>query len=320
MNVADIIHPEDVKALKALKVVPGMSLLMEKIFQYGFDELSWSENVTTNLRLSERQMPDIYNRLPPICKRLGIPVPELYVQMTPIVNAWTSGHSRPYIVLTLGLIRRIKDEELDAVLAHECGHILCEHVIYQTFANAVFSFGESFTDSVAGIVGTVAIKPIKQALISWCRASELSADRIACLIVSAETLGRALARFNLIPKYIVDEMDINEWAEQGKDFEALKNGSAWNKIVRWIANEDADHPYMPVRAYEALKWEKSKTCMKFKACDSTLCRDSNKQFGSSITDNILNKTESIAPNFGSLANGGTVGSTLSKIGINIKKK
>lgn len=121
-----------------------MSLLMEKIFQYGFDELSWSENVTTNLRLSERQMPDIYNRLPPICKRLGIPVPELYVQMTPIVNAWTSGHSRPYIVLTLGLIRRIKDEELDAVLAHECGHILCEHVIYQTFANAVFFFWRVF--------------------------------------------------------------------------------------------------------------------------------------------------------------------------------
>ena len=119
MNVADIIHPEDVKALKTLKAVPGMSLLMEKIFQYGFDELSWSENVTTNLRLSEHQMPEIYNRLPPICKRLGIPVPELYVQMTPIINSWTSGHSRPYIVLTLGLIRRIKGEELDAVLAHE---------------------------------------------------------------------------------------------------------------------------------------------------------------------------------------------------------
>lgn len=320
MNIADIIHPEDVKALKALKAVPGMSLLMEKIFQYGFDELSWSENVTTNLRLSERQMPEIYNRLPPICERLGIPVPELYVQMTPIINSWTSGHSRPYIVLTLGLIRRIKGEELDAVLAHECGHILCEHIMYQTFASAVFSFGESFTDSVAGMVGTVAIKPIKQALISWCRASELSADRIACLIVSAETLGRALARINLIPKYIVDEMDIDEWAEQGKDFEALKNGSAWNKIVRWIANEDVDHPYMPVRAYEALKWEKSKTCMKFKACDSILCRDSDNQLGSSMADKILNKKASIAQSIGPLANDMPIGSTLSKIGVHIKKK
>ena len=320
MNIADLIHPEDVKALKTLKAVPGMSLLMEKIFQYGFDELSWSENVTTNLRLSEKQMPEIYNRLPPICKRLGIPVPELYVQMTPIINSWTSGHSRPYIVLTLGLIRRIKGEELDAVLAHECGHILCEHVMYQTFASAVFSFGESFTDSVAGMVGTVAIKPIKQALISWCRASELSADRIACLIVSAETLGRALARINLIPKYIVDEMDITEWAEQGKDFEALKNGSTWNKIVRWIANEDADHPYMPVRAYEALKWEKSKTCMKFKACNSILSRDSGKQLGSSLAGSIMEKTGSIVQDFGTLANGGAMGSVLSQISIHIKKK
>ena len=311
MNVSDIIHPEDVKALKALKAVPGMPILMEKIFQHGFDELSWSENVTTNLRLSEHQMPEIYNRLPPICKRLGIPVPELYIQMTPIINSWTSGHSRPHIVLTLGLIRRIKGEELDAVLAHECGHILCEHVVYQTFANALFSFGESFTDSVAGMVGTVAIKPLKQALISWCRASELSADRIACLVVSAETLGRALARINLIPKYIADEMDIQEWAEQGKDFEALKNGSTWNKIVRWIANEDADHPYMPVRVYEALRCERSKNCMKVKVCDSIVCRDSEKHMDASAAGNIQDKTKSIAQ---------SIGLTLPPNGIRLRRK
>lgn len=320
MNVVDIIHPEDAKALKALKAVPGMSLLMEKIFQYGFDELSWSENVTTNLRLSERQMPEIYNRLPPICKRLGIPVPELYVQMSPIVNAWTSGHNRPYIILTLGLIKRVKGEELDAVLAHECGHIICEHVVYQTFANAVFSFGESFTGSVAGIFGNVAIKPIKQALISWCRASELSADRIACLIVSAETLGRVLARINLIPKYIIEEMDINEWAQQGKEFEALKDGSTWNKIVRWISNEDADHPYMPVRVYEALKWEKSTNCINFKACNSSLIIEHKEESGSSITNSLLCKTESVAQNISSLTNSISIESTLFKIGFNKKKK
>ena len=77
MYIEELIHPEDAKALKALKNIPALSKIMEKIFQYGYDELSWSENVTTNLRLSETQMPEIYNRLPPICQRLGIPVPEL---------------------------------------------------------------------------------------------------------------------------------------------------------------------------------------------------------------------------------------------------
>lgn len=254
MKLEDLIHPEDAKTLKALKNIPALPTIMEKVFQYGYDEISWSENVTSNLRLSENQMPEIYNRLPPICERLGIPVPELYLQMTPIPNAWTSGHSKPYIVLTLGLIKRVKDEELDAVLAHECGHIVCQHVLYQTLASAIFSFGDSMADSFLGTIGSAALKPVRQALIAWSRASELSADRIACLFVPAQTLAKALARISLIPRYIVDNMDINAWAMQGKDFEDLKDGTAWNKIVRWMANSDADHPYHPVRVYEALMW------------------------------------------------------------------
>lgn len=264
MKLEELIHPEDAKTLKALKNIPALPTIMEKVFQYGYDEISWSENVTSNLRLSENQMPEIYNRLPPICERLGIPVPELYLQMTPIPNAWTSGHSKPYIVLTLGLIKRVKDEELDAVLAHECGHIVCQHVLYQTLASAIFSFGDSMADSFLGTIGSAALKPVRQALIAWSRASELSADRIACLFVPAQTLAKALARISLIPRYIVDNMDINAWAMQGKDFEDLKDGSAWNKIVRWMANSDADHPYHPVRVYEALMWIQTDVYHEFK--------------------------------------------------------
>ena len=165
MKIEEFIHPDDAAALKALKSVPALPNLMEKVFQYGYDEISRSENITTNLRLSEKQMPEIYNRLPPICEKLGIPVPELYLQMSPLPNAWTSGHKRVYIVLTLGLIKKVKDDELDAVLAHECGHILCQHVLYQTLANAVFSFGDIMTNTFVSIIGNAAMKPLKQALL-----------------------------------------------------------------------------------------------------------------------------------------------------------
>ena len=260
MNINELIHPEDAKALKALKSIPTLPKVMEKVFEYGYDEIAWSENVTTNLRLSETQMPEIYNRLPPICERLGIPVPELYLQMSPIANAWTSGHKKVYIVLSLGLIRRVKGEELDAVLAHECGHILCQHVLYQTLANAIFIFGDAIANSFVGMIGNFAMKPIRQALMVWSRASELTADRVACLFVPATTLAKALARISMIPKYIVDGMDFNAWGEQGRDYEALKNGTTWNKIVHWMADYDADHPYSPVRVFEAMKWEQTDTC------------------------------------------------------------
>ena len=260
MNIKELIHPEDAKALKALKSIPALPKIMEKIFEYGYDELSWSENVTTNLRLSKTQMPEVYNRLPPICERLGIPVPELYLQMSPFANSWTSGHKKVYIVVTLGLIRRLKGEELDAVLAHECGHILCQHVLYQTLANAIFTFGDTMADSFIGTIGNAAMKPIRQALLVWSRASELSADRVACIFTPALTLSRALARLEMIPKPIVETMDFSAWSKQGEDYEALKDGNAWNKIVHWMSDSDASHPYTPVRVYEAMRWEQTETC------------------------------------------------------------
>jgi hypothetical protein len=260
MNIEELIHPADANALKTLKNVPGLPKLMEKVFEYGYDELAWSDNVTTNLRLSENQMPEIYNRLPPICERLGIPVPELYVQMTPIPNAWTSGYKKVYIVLTLGLIRRVKGDELDAVIAHECGHILCQHVLYQTLANAIFTFGDTMLDSFVGMIGNVAMKPIRQALVQWSKASELTADRVACIFSPVTTLSRVLARLDLIPKNIVETMDFNAWAKQGEDFEALREGTVWNKIVHWMADYDVGHPYTPVRVYEAMTWERTEMC------------------------------------------------------------
>lgn len=301
MKLEDLIHPEDAKTLKALKNIPALPTIMEKVFQYGYDEISWSENVTSNLRLSKSQMPEIYNRLPPICERLGIPVPELYLQMTPIPNAWTSGHSKPYIVLTLGLIKRVKDEELDAVLAHECGHIVCQHVLYQTLASAIFSLGDSMADSFLGTIGSAALKPVRLALIAWSRASELSADRIACLFVPAQTLAKALARISLIPRYIVDNMDINAWAMQGKDFEDLKDGSAWNKIVRWMANSDADHPYHPVRVYEALEWENTDLYRMLIKSPLIFVSTSSEDI---LQENDVNKTSEIVNKGRELANRG----------------
>lgn len=293
MTAQDFIHPDDAAALKTLKSIPALKTVMEKVFQYGYDQIEWAENVTTNVRLSERQMPEIYNRLPPICKKLGIPVPELYLQMSNIANSWTSGNDKPYIVITLGLIKRCKGEELDAVLAHECGHIVCQHVLYQTLANAIFTFGDSFSDSIASVVGSVVMKPLRQALIAWSRASELSADRVACVITPAATLARALARLEMIPKYIVDQMDIEAWAEQGKDYEALKNGTAWNKIVRWMSNSDADHPYNPVRAYEAMEWEKTDMCRKMRECNTSLNLHIAAQSLTSHTEDLKDKASSL---------------------------
>ncbi len=111
----------------------------------GIEQYQYGINMASRIRLSERQLPEIYMHLPPICEKLGIPEPELYLEMHPEPNAWTYGDTRVYITLTSGLIEYMTDEELDAVIAHECGHILCHHVLYGTMANILTNTADYHT-------------------------------------------------------------------------------------------------------------------------------------------------------------------------------
>lgn len=264
MVISDFIHPEDATTLKDLKALPALPTIVKKVYEYGLEDIMWSNNVATNIRLSPSQMPQIYKLLPPICQKIGIAVPELYLNMTPIPNAWTSGNKRIYIVVTMGLVRRLSEEELIAVLAHECGHIACEHVIYSTLAEWIYSLGENLSDggeleqSLGVIINIVGLKALRQKLYAWERASELTADRFGCYFTSAMTMTKALAKLERIPPVILKDMDYFEWAKQGEDYEKLKRGNTWNKIVRWVANSDMDHPYGPVRAYEVMAWGQSR--------------------------------------------------------------
>ena len=125
INPSDFIHPEDAAALRTLEGIPGFPALVKKFLQIGLEQMQYGVNMASAIRLSPTQLPHLYNHLPPICQRLGIAEPEFYLQMDPMPNAWTFGDTKIYITMTSGLVELLNDEELDAVLAHECGHILC---------------------------------------------------------------------------------------------------------------------------------------------------------------------------------------------------
>ena len=106
------------------------------------------------IRLSPTQIPGLYNKLPTICRKFNIAEPDFYLEMNPLPNAYTTGGKQTFLVVTSGLLEIGKDEELTAVLAHECGHILCRHVFYRTVANFLVMAVDGL-----GLVGKLA-KPI----------------------------------------------------------------------------------------------------------------------------------------------------------------
>ena len=101
---AEFIHPEDAAALRQLESIPGFPALVKKIMALGFEQLRYGMNMATAIRLSPTQLPKLYNHLPPICEKLGIPEPEFYLQMDPVPNAWTFGDTKIFITMTSGLV------------------------------------------------------------------------------------------------------------------------------------------------------------------------------------------------------------------------
>lgn len=248
ITASDFIHSEDAAALRQLESIPGFPALVKKILSLGFEELQYGLNMATAIRLSPTQLPNLYNHLPPICKKLGIQEPELYLQMNPTPNAFTFGDTRIFITITSGLVEMMEGEELDAVIAHECGHIVCHHVLYHSIAQIIFSGAASL-----GILGHLEM-PIQLALLYWSRKSELSCDRCGSVITSPEVITRVMARLSGGPRSITQEINFEEWARQADKYDEIKNENLWNKSLQIYAIAKEDHPFAAVRVREILKW------------------------------------------------------------------
>lgn len=248
---SEFIHPEDAAALRQMENIPGFPTLVKKILSLGYEQLQYGVNMASNIRLSETQLPKIYHHLPPICEKLGIEEPEFYLQMNPMPNAYTFGDSKIFITVTSGLVEMMDDEELDAVLAHECGHILCHHVLYNSVARLLLSGASSL-----GFLGSLSL-PIQIAMLYWSRKSELSCDRCGSVITSPEIVARVMARLAGGPKSITNQVNMEEWAKQADKYDEIRTGNLWDKTLQLSVTLGLDHPFNAVRVREILKWGNS---------------------------------------------------------------
>lgn len=243
------IHPEDESALNAMKNVPGFDTLVKKFMQVGYEAMLHGVNMASKIRLSETQLPEIYHKVTKICDKLEISYPEVYLEMSPYPNAYTYGDTDIFMVLTSGLFDYLDSDEIDSVIAHECGHIVCHHVLYHTIA-------EFLRTGVSGLIGDLA-EPLKLAVYYWARKSELSADRAAALTCGVETVVKTQLRLAGGPKVLTDNVNIEEWANQAEQYEEIRGGSLWDRFLQMGATMMLDHPFAAVRVREALNWSKT---------------------------------------------------------------
>jgi heat shock protein HtpX len=76
--------------------------------------------------IDRKTHPKLYNMLENMCMSRGIPMPSLEIIDSPALNAYASGLTNKTfsITLTSGLLEKLNDDEIEAVMGHELTHIL----------------------------------------------------------------------------------------------------------------------------------------------------------------------------------------------------
>ena len=90
--------------------------------------------------VSPTENPEVYHRVEPLvhglCRRMGLPMPKLYVLPEDSPNAFATGRnpSHASLAFTSGILRRMNDNELEGVAAHELGHVLHRDILISSVA------------------------------------------------------------------------------------------------------------------------------------------------------------------------------------------
>ncbi|MEW5821851.1 MAG: M48 family metallopeptidase [Cyanobacteriota bacterium] len=251
-----MIHPTDKDALDAIKQIPVLDIVLKKFLEYGFERFMYIQNIADNVRVSEKQCPRIYEMLTTACDVLEIEVPELYINQTPVANAYTSGVNKPYIVIHSGIVELLEDDEVYSVIAHELGHIKCNHVLYLTLARFLAHIITVIGQSTFGL-GNLLGSGLIMMLLEWSRKAEFSADRAALLAVqNPDIITSVNMKMAGGCKAIYEQFDKEEFLKQADDYRELDKDTL-SQIYKVLTIANMSHPHSILRAREAHDWAKT---------------------------------------------------------------
>lgn len=251
----EYVHPSDSKALAALRAIPGIDTALRQLLKVTGESAIRVTFMASAVKVTPKQCPDLHAKLQIACTTLGVDMPDLYIQQNPIVNAFTGGVDNPIIVLHSGLIERLNEEEILAVIAHEVGHIHAEHVLYLTAAQLILAVATIPLASlpIAGIIKELLTASMRGALLAWMRRAELSCDRAALLVTQdPHVIGKTMMK--LAGGTLASKIDYDLFLEQAREFQKNYDEKKLDKFWADIINAGLSHPFPIWRVSEILKW------------------------------------------------------------------
>lgn len=259
INPKDFIHPMDARALTALEAIPGLKILLSAYMKVYDERMTEGLLMSSYVRLNEHQLPRIYKLFQEVFEVLEIEEgkrPQCFLAMDPQPNAYATGNTKTFIVLHSGIVQLLNDKELKAVIAHECGHILCKHMLYKTLARNIATFGLN----MFGL--ELLVKPIIWALLYWDRCSEFSCDRVSAFVMNdADVVRDAMIRLSGGPVELTNDINVAEYECQVEELYAWLSRDKYQALLQLQATLSQGHPFSAIRSKEVCDWFKRATTL-----------------------------------------------------------
>ena len=250
MNASDIMHPDDAKALQMLRRIKGFDAFIRASMEYGYEQIFRGENLGMMAKVNAQNYPSLYAAFKKVVRKVGIKEPELFIYNDPVMNAYTYGETNTFVALSSSLVEKLNIDEVSSIIAHECGHILCQHTLYNTLLRTIEELG-----LLLQVISYSTLGPILMAMQYWSRKGELSADRCSAVVVGERTFQTAM--LNLTTGLSEIQGSPYQLVEQAREYHHFENASWWNRIQQNCRIAFNSHPQMCERAYEIDRWKNS---------------------------------------------------------------
>ncbi|MFD8499709.1 Zn-dependent protease with chaperone function [Amycolatopsis xylanica] len=245
-------HPVDRGALATLRAVPGFAQVVKTISGFYSERGERLMALASAIRVGPTQYPELDRLRHECAETLDIsPVPNVFVERNPAVNAMAIGMDEPFIVITTGALEVMDTESLRFVIGHEMGHVLSGHAVYRTILIRLISLQMSMSWTPVSALG---MRAIIAALREWFRKAELSCDR-AGLLCSQDPA--AVLRAQILVAGGIDpaQVDIPAFLQQAQEYASVDDIRDSYLKLRYV--EGMSHPLAVVRAAQLQKWAAS---------------------------------------------------------------
>ncbi len=150
-------------------VFPSLSIqefVLLIVVGLAFVSITRGRLIGSSIRINERQFPELHAIASDVARRLGMPVPQVFVRDDPFVPIASVGVGEPYaLIISSQYYEHLQRGELAFLIARELGHIAAGH----TRIMSLLSASGRENPAVTFVFG------------AWLRRTEFTADRVGLL-------------------------------------------------------------------------------------------------------------------------------------------